>query len=70
MDGGGSRLKEEPMSKLAERIKDLPSRCDPPYRPVTDLTSSTSLTQHLGDAKAQELLSVHNAIVRQGSTLR
>ena len=31
----------------------------------TDLTSSTSLTQRLGDAKAQELVRAHNAIVRE-----
>jgi class 3 adenylate cyclase len=30
----------------------------------TDIESSTSLTQRLGDARAQELLRVHNAIVR------
>ncbi|OGO50926.1 MAG: hypothetical protein A2148_02190 [Chloroflexi bacterium RBG_16_68_14] len=30
----------------------------------TDLTSSTALTQRLGDAKAQELLRAHNTIVR------
>jgi class 3 adenylate cyclase len=30
----------------------------------TDITSSTSLTQQLGDAKAQELVRAHNAIVR------
>jgi class 3 adenylate cyclase len=31
----------------------------------TDLTSSTSLTQLLGDAKAQELVRAHNTIVRE-----
>ncbi len=31
----------------------------------TDLTSSTSLTQRLGDAQAQELVRAHNAIVRE-----
>jgi adenylate cyclase len=31
----------------------------------TDLTSSTALTQRLGDAKAQELVRAHNAIVRE-----
>jgi adenylate cyclase len=31
----------------------------------TDLTSSTALTQRLGDAKAQELLRAHNTIVRE-----
>ncbi|OGO52557.1 MAG: hypothetical protein A2148_08695 [Chloroflexi bacterium RBG_16_68_14] len=30
----------------------------------TDLTSSTALTQRLGDARAQELLRTHNTIVR------
>jgi class 3 adenylate cyclase len=30
----------------------------------TDITSSTPLTQRLGDAKAQELVRAHNAIVR------
>jgi class 3 adenylate cyclase len=30
----------------------------------TDLTSSTALTQRLGDAKAQELVRAHNTIVR------
>jgi class 3 adenylate cyclase len=30
----------------------------------TDITSSTALTQQLGDAKAQELVRAHNAIVR------
>jgi adenylate cyclase len=30
----------------------------------TDMTSSTSLTQQLGDAKAQELVRAHDAIVR------
>ncbi|MEX0785477.1 MAG: adenylate/guanylate cyclase domain-containing protein [Dehalococcoidia bacterium] len=31
----------------------------------TDLTSSTELTQRLGDAKAQELVRAHNTIVRE-----
>jgi class 3 adenylate cyclase len=31
----------------------------------TDLASSTALTQRLGDAKAQELVRAHNAIVRE-----
>ncbi len=31
----------------------------------TDITSSTALTQRLGDAKAQELVRAHNAIVRE-----
>jgi class 3 adenylate cyclase len=31
----------------------------------TDLVSSTALTQRLGDAKAQELVRAHNAIVRE-----
>jgi adenylate cyclase len=31
----------------------------------TDMEGSTSLTQRLGDAKAQELLRTHNAIVRE-----
>jgi class 3 adenylate cyclase/pimeloyl-ACP methyl ester carboxylesterase len=31
----------------------------------TDLTSSTSLTQRLGDAQAQELVRAHDAIVRE-----
>jgi len=31
----------------------------------TDLTSSTALTRRLGDAKAQELVRAHNAIVRE-----
>jgi class 3 adenylate cyclase len=31
----------------------------------TDIASSTSLTQQLGDAKAQEILRAHNAIVRE-----
>ena len=31
----------------------------------TDLTSSTALTQRLGDTQAQELLRAHNAIVRE-----
>ncbi len=31
----------------------------------TDLASSTALTQQLGDAKAQELVRAHNAIVRE-----
>jgi class 3 adenylate cyclase len=31
----------------------------------TDLTSSTALTQRLGDAKAQELVRAHNSIVRE-----
>lgn len=31
----------------------------------TDLTDSTRLTQRLGDAKAQELVRTHNAIVRE-----
>jgi class 3 adenylate cyclase len=34
----------------------------------TDITSSTSLTQQLGDAKAQELVRAHNAIVREALT--
>ena len=31
----------------------------------TDITDSTALTQRLGDAKAQELVRAHNAIVRE-----
>jgi adenylate cyclase len=31
----------------------------------TDITDSTSLTQRLGDAAAQELVRAHNAIVRE-----
>jgi class 3 adenylate cyclase len=31
----------------------------------TDITSSTALTQQLGDAKAQELVHAHNAVVRK-----
>jgi class 3 adenylate cyclase len=31
----------------------------------TDLTSSTALTQRLGDEKAQELVRAHNSIVRE-----
>ncbi len=31
----------------------------------TDMEGSTSLTQRLGDARAQELLRIHNAIVRE-----
>jgi len=31
----------------------------------TDITDSTALTQHLGDAKAQELVHTHNDIVRE-----
>ena len=31
----------------------------------TDIEASTSLTQRLGDAKAQELIRTHNAIVRE-----
>jgi adenylate cyclase len=31
----------------------------------TDLAGSTALTQRLGDAKAQELVRAHNAIVRE-----
>ncbi len=31
----------------------------------TDLTSSTALTQRLGDAQAQELVRAHNAVVRE-----
>jgi len=31
----------------------------------TDMESSTALTQRLGDAKAQELVRVHNAVVRE-----
>jgi len=34
----------------------------------TDLTSSTSLTQRLGDAKGQELVRAHDAIVRDALT--
>jgi len=34
----------------------------------TDLASSTALTQRLGDAKAQELVRAHNAIVREALT--
>ncbi len=34
----------------------------------TDLVSSTALTQRLGDAKAQELVRAHNAIVRDALT--
>ncbi|MFQ5809340.1 MAG: adenylate/guanylate cyclase domain-containing protein, partial [Armatimonadota bacterium] len=32
----------------------------------TDIEGSTALTQRLGDAKAQELVRAHNAIVREG----
>ena len=42
----------------------------PPIKDVvtvlfTDLTDSTALTQRLGDARAQELVRAHNAIVRE-----
>ena len=36
----------------------------------TDLEQSTSLTQRLGDAKAQELVRAHNAIVREALAAR
>ena len=36
----------------------------------TDLASSTALTQRLGDAKAQELVRAHNAIVREALRAR
>ena len=44
-------------------------RPTPPTQPplsilITDMESSTALTQRLGDAKAQELLRTHNAIIR------
>jgi adenylate cyclase len=32
----------------------------------TDIEGSTSLTQRLGDAKAQELIQLHDTLVRQG----
>ena len=31
----------------------------------TDIESSTALTQRLGDARAQEIVRAHNAIVRE-----
>jgi len=34
----------------------------------TDLTQSTALAQHLGDAKAQEIRRAHNAVVREALT--
>ena len=34
----------------------------------TDMEGSTALTQHLGDAKAQEILRAHNAIIRDALT--
>jgi class 3 adenylate cyclase len=44
------------------------ARVSVPGGPVTvlftDITGSTALTQHLGDARAQELLRTHNTIVR------
>jgi class 3 adenylate cyclase/pimeloyl-ACP methyl ester carboxylesterase len=44
--------------------KELPATSAPLTILFTDITSSTSLTQQLGDAKAQELVRAHNAIVR------
>ena len=52
-----------------------PSLAEPTHEPATklhplviilftDMGGSVPLTQHLGDAKAQELLRVHNAIIR------
>jgi class 3 adenylate cyclase len=51
-------------------VGDLPAQAARPAGALvtilfTDLTSSTSLTQRLGDAKAQELVRAHNAIVRE-----
>jgi class 3 adenylate cyclase len=47
----------------------LPATAADSSQPVTilftDITSSTSLTQRLGDAAAQELVRAHNAIVRE-----
>jgi class 3 adenylate cyclase len=42
-----------------------PARADIHSILFTDLASSTALTQRLGDAKAQELVRAHNAIVRE-----
>ena len=55
------------------KIDDTPPAIDPSQPPVdtafrtilfTDMVGSTPLTQRLGDAKAQELVRAHNAIVR------
>jgi len=52
-----------------ETAPERAARTDPASRLAiilfTDLTSSTALTQRLGDAKAQELVRAHNAIVRE-----
>ncbi|MCH7715624.1 MAG: adenylate/guanylate cyclase domain-containing protein [Gemmatimonadetes bacterium] len=53
--------------ELATKV--LPDEGQPPLMILfTDIEGSTTLTQRLGDAKAQELLRAHNTIVRDALT--
>jgi class 3 adenylate cyclase len=57
-------------SAIGTFLSDEPARPAPAASAVhtilfTDLASSTALTQQLGDARAQELVRAHNAIVRE-----
>jgi class 3 adenylate cyclase len=55
-------LDGEPATRLSARLDVASSLAIILF---TDLASSTALTQRLGDAKAQELVRAHNAIVRE-----
>jgi len=60
----------ELIREFVDRSKSVSAREAPGASPLrivlfTDLTSSTALTQRLGDAKAQELVRAHNVIVRE-----
>ncbi len=69
-------LDDEPASEVFRQTFDefvigSPNSAEVPASPsglvtilFTDIEGSTALTQHLGDAKAQELLHTHNTIVR------
>ncbi len=64
------RVVEEFMGKIA----DTPAVIDPATTDMqsalriilfTDMEGSTTITQHLGDARAMELLHTHNAVIRE-----
>ncbi len=62
-----SMLKSEEISQGLHVPDAAPTAAEAGLRTIlfTDLASSTALTQRLGDAKAQELVRAHNAIVRE-----
>jgi class 3 adenylate cyclase len=67
-----SIMRETTVQFIAGDSDDAPGKVSASSAPLTilftDITSSTSLTQQLGDAKAQELVRAHNAIVRDALT--